>query len=161
MYDFHQTLNHNVQGEFLTSFNNATDHGSSWRSGRLMRSLADEMPSELYIYIDDGIENTVILTFVRTFHKLANLHLPVDAPANYFFRDTIMNEIGEFVMYQDLASSSAIVYFEKLEAIVNLKMSITFDKTYKVEWMIDTDIETGPKMDRAFNREPLDIVPNE
>ncbi|KAK0175143.1 hypothetical protein PV327_008920 [Microctonus hyperodae] len=106
-----------VQGGFLKSVNNATDHESSWTSGRLKRSLADVMPNKLEIQIQYEMQDVEYVTLVKTSQKLANLHLPVDAPANYFFRDTVMNDIGEFVMYQDLARSSAIVYFEKLKAI--------------------------------------------
>ncbi|KAK0175041.1 hypothetical protein PV327_008826 [Microctonus hyperodae] len=120
-----------VQGAVIISCNNATNHGSSWPSGQLNRSLADEMPQKLYIQIEYETLKTENLVFFKTDQNVANSHLPVDAPANYSFRDKVMEDIGEFVMYQDSTRSSAIVYFGKLKAIVNFEISIRFVETYE------------------------------
>ncbi|KAK0077168.1 hypothetical protein PV325_004339 [Microctonus aethiopoides] len=123
-----------AQGKSPTSFNNATDHESSWTSGRSKRSLADTMPIKLYIRIEYAAGDTSNLVFVKTKHNLANHNLPVDAPVNYLFRDTVMKDVGEFVMYQDLGSSSAIVYFEKLKAIFGVCGSGYYIQGYPLEW---------------------------
>ncbi|KAK0071187.1 hypothetical protein PV326_001585, partial [Microctonus aethiopoides] len=108
------------QGKSLTSFDNATDYESSWISGRSKRSLVDKVPYKLYICMKHSTADTECVVFVKTDQKIANHNLPVDAPANYIYRDTVMDDIGEFVMYQNDARSSAIVYFEKLEAIFGI-----------------------------------------
>ncbi|KAK0075007.1 hypothetical protein PV325_007506, partial [Microctonus aethiopoides] len=109
-----------AQGKSLTSFDNATDYESSWISGRSKRSLVHKMPYQLQICMEYLTANTECLVFVKTDQKIANHNLPVDAPANYIYRDTVMDDIGEFVMYQNVARYSAIVYFEKLEAIFGI-----------------------------------------
>ncbi|KAK0175037.1 hypothetical protein PV327_008822 [Microctonus hyperodae] len=120
--------------EFPTSFNNATDPESSRTSGRSKRSLADDMPRKLYITIENEMENKEKLIFVKTNQHVANSHLPVDAPANYLFRDTVMDDIGEFVMYQDLTTSSAIVYFGKLKAIFGVYRTNYYIEGYPLRW---------------------------
>ncbi|KAK0096615.1 hypothetical protein PV326_004973 [Microctonus aethiopoides] len=55
---------------------------------RSKRSLVDKVPYQLHIYMKYSTADTECVVFVKTDQKIANHNLPVDAPANYIYRDT-------------------------------------------------------------------------
>ncbi|KAK0077184.1 hypothetical protein PV326_010221 [Microctonus aethiopoides] len=88
---------------------------------RIKRSFTDTLPQTLEAMIIDQRFNYIHLKWNRVDSYLANENLPVWTASEYRDKlDTteknelnVMKNIGRFVMYQDVQSSSSVVYFEE------------------------------------------------
>ncbi|KAK0082713.1 hypothetical protein PV325_009953, partial [Microctonus aethiopoides] len=81
-------------------------------------------------FLEDG--KCKVIRLKKANHYLANEHLPVwitmkDASSEFHLMHNIMKQLGEFTMYRDHSTSSAVVYFHKidqLDGVVNNRLYI-------------------------------------
>ncbi|KAK0178724.1 hypothetical protein PV327_007587 [Microctonus hyperodae] len=109
-----------TKANFLLHYNKTADVLSSTLD-RTKRSLFDTLPQTLEAMIIDQHFNYIHLKWIRVDSYLANENLPIWTASEY--RDklstdeknalNVMKSVGRFVMYQDVQSSSSVVYFEE------------------------------------------------
>lgn len=105
-----------VESKFLASYNNGTNHGSLWKSNRSKRSIFHKMPWILRIKVKLPTGEQITLKWIKCNSNLANKYLPVITPIAEF-NPSVIEDIGEFVMYHDIDKCSAVVYFQKIHKL--------------------------------------------